>query len=79
MKVGRGYRRIEHLGRDSQVRVEDEFISREGATAMSRRAKNANGKAAKPYPFGRTILAGRGSLAPGPHMTRCRENVSRAC
>jgi predicted RecB family nuclease len=30
------------------------------------------------YPFGRTILAGRGSLAPGPHLTRYRENLSRA-
>ena len=46
MKVDRGYRRNEH--RDSQARIADEFISREGATAMSRRAKNANGKAAKP-------------------------------
>jgi hypothetical protein len=31
-----------------------------------------------PYSFGRTILAGRGSLAPGPQMTRYRENLSRA-
>jgi hypothetical protein len=30
------------------------------------------------YPFGRTILAGRGSLAPGPHLTRYREILSRA-
>ena len=26
--------------------------------------------------FGRTILAGRGSLAPGPHTLRYRENGS---
>lgn len=36
-------------------------------------------RAIKKYPFGRTILAGRGSLTAGPHMTRYRENFSRAC
>jgi hypothetical protein len=30
------------------------------------------------YSFGRTILAVRGSLAAGPHMTRYRGNLSRA-
>jgi hypothetical protein len=35
-------------------------------------------QAVERYPFCRTILAGRGSLAPGPHMIRCRENLSRA-
>ena len=30
------------------------------------------------YSFGRTILGGRGSLAPGPHMTGDGENIIRA-
>jgi hypothetical protein len=36
------------------------------------------GRVVVPYPFGRTILAGRGSLAPGPHLTRYRGILSRA-